>query len=323
MVVLAGCGTQAATKPTAVSSALTPAATPGVTATLKVPPTPVVTGRVAAIINGHSVPVSDFRMLLSLSQRSTQSQFGKPSPMATLTAQAMNEVVINELVREYAAQHNVRVTSVELDRQQQTDIASAGTRQAFDKSLAQAGIDLAQYRQLVAENLLGFKVEQIIAPLKTKKQLVARVRHILIELKPLASPPTAPNKPGGETRTDAQAHVLAESLLKQLEKGANFATLARLHSDDVKSGQQGGDLGAVLPNQMVPSFNHAAFTQPLRVPRIVRSQYGYHIIEVMTRGLVPGQPSAQQQTLQRTAFLQWVAAQKKHSRITQVARVTG
>jgi peptidyl-prolyl cis-trans isomerase C len=75
----------------------------------------------------------------------------------------------------------------------------------------------------------------------------------------------------------------AETVLKQVKGGADFAGLAKKHSAD-GSAQQGGDLGFFNKGQMVPAFDQAAFSMlPGQVSEIVTTQFGYHIIKVTDR----------------------------------------
>ena len=70
----------------------------------------------------------------------------------------------------------------------------------------------------------------------------------------------------------------AESILKELEAGANFADLARKYSE-CPSKVQGGDLGQFGRGQMVPIFEHASFALPVgSVSSIIPTQFGFHII---------------------------------------------
>jgi peptidyl-prolyl cis-trans isomerase D len=82
---------------------------------------------------------------------------------------------------------------------------------------------------------------------------------------------------------DAEAEIKqkAEDIVQQLKDGADFAELAALHSEDPGSAEQGGDLGFFSKGMMVPEFEEAAFAlEPGAFSEPVRSQFGYHIIQV-------------------------------------------
>ncbi|MFT4120676.1 peptidylprolyl isomerase [Bradyrhizobium sp.] len=84
-----------------------------------------------------------------------------------------------------------------------------------------------------------------------------RARHILVE-----------------TEDEAKA-VKAE-----LDKGADFAELAKKKSKDPGSAD-GGDLGFFTKEQMVPEFSAVAFAlEPGKISDPVKSQFGWHIIKV-------------------------------------------
>jgi len=100
----------------------------------------------------------------------------------------------------------------------------------------------------------------------------ARASHILI-------------KPESESAADKEkARQKAQGLLNQLRNGANFALLARNNSDDPSS-SAGGDLGWFDENRMVKPFADAVFSRSTEglIPRIIETQFGYHIIEVTGR----------------------------------------
>jgi peptidyl-prolyl cis-trans isomerase D len=100
----------------------------------------------------------------------------------------------------------------------------------------------------------------------------AKSRHILIQVAQNADP-----------KTDAAAKAKAEGILKQLQGGANFADLAKKDSDDPGSKDTGGELGFAQHGHMVPEFDNAIFTQKIGDYKIVKSQYGYHIVQVEER----------------------------------------
>ena len=100
----------------------------------------------------------------------------------------------------------------------------------------------------------------------------ARSRHILIQV-----PPNA------DAKTDAAAKAKAEDVLKQLKAGGNWTELAKKSSDDPGSKDSGGELGFAQRGKMVPEFDNAIFTQKIGDIAIVKSQFGYHIVQVEER----------------------------------------
>lgn len=83
--------------------------------------------------------------------------------------------------------------------------------------------------------------------------------------------------PDAKTRTKA----LADSIVAELRKGADFAQAARRFSQDPGSKESGGDLGWFRRGQMVREFEQVAFgLKPGVVSDPVESPFGYHIIQV-------------------------------------------
>ncbi|MBT8141825.1 MAG: hypothetical protein HKN88_09680 [Gammaproteobacteria bacterium] len=75
--------------------------------------------------------------------------------------------------------------------------------------------------------------------------------------------------------------AFAESLLEQIENGADFGELAKEHSDDLGSAASNGELGFFGRGKMVPEFENAAFSLDIgETSDLVKTQYGYHIIQV-------------------------------------------
>lgn len=73
------------------------------------------------------------------------------------------------------------------------------------------------------------------------------------------------------------------ALKERIENGEDFAAVAREYSK-CPSGQKGGDLGEFSPGQMVPEFDKVAFSSELnKVHGPVRTQFGYHLLEVLNR----------------------------------------
>lgn len=65
----------------------------------------------------------------------------------------------------------------------------------------------------------------------------------------------------------------------------DFSVLARLYSEDTESAKRGGELGFMGRGQLVPEFSAVAFnlTDPKKVSRIVQSEFGFHIIQLIEK----------------------------------------
>ncbi|BAG83824.1 MAG: peptidylprolyl isomerase [Candidatus Azobacteroides pseudotrichonymphae] len=64
-----------------------------------------------------------------------------------------------------------------------------------------------------------------------------------------------------------------------------FSTLARLYSEDINSAMKGGELNFVCKSSLSPEFAAVAFelSNPKKVSRIVETEYGYHIIQLIEK----------------------------------------
>jgi peptidyl-prolyl cis-trans isomerase D len=109
----------------------------------------------------------------------------------------------------------------------------------------------------------------------------ARVQHILVKADPAATP-----------QVEQAAREKAESIVAQLRGGADFAMLARQHSEDPSSSGQGGAMGWVEMGQTVEPFERAIFSIPLNTisDPIKTQEYGYHIVRVTERRAEQVQP---------------------------------
>ncbi len=97
------------------------------------------------------------------------------------------------------------------------------------------------------------------------------LRHILVNVAP------------GETAVEA-ARAKIDTLLARVRNGEDFAKLARLYSEDPGSAAKGGELGFIQRGDFVKEFEEAAFAlQPGEISGVVRSQFGFHIIQLIDR----------------------------------------
>lgn len=79
---------------------------------------------------------------------------------------------------------------------------------------------------------------------------------------------------------DSAAHRMADSLKLVIESGANFDSLALKFSADKQNSEKGGDLGYFAYGSMVPEFNDFAFMNNTGDMKVVKTQFGYHIVRI-------------------------------------------
>ncbi|MEG1040143.1 MAG: peptidylprolyl isomerase SurA [Pseudomonas sp.] len=108
------------------------------------------------------------------------------------------------------------------------------------------------------------------------------VRHILI-------------KPS-EIRSEEATKALAEKLYERIQNGEDFAQLAKSFSEDPGSALNGGDLNWIDPNALVPEFREEmANAQQGQVTKPFKTQYGWHVLEVLGRRATDSTEQAREQ----------------------------
>lgn len=120
------------------------------------------------------------------------------------------------------------------------------------------------------------------------------VRHILLRV--------------GEGTSEPEARQKLLEIKREVLAGGDFAKFARTYSQD-GSASQGGDLGWISPGETVPEFERAMNSlQDGQISDPVRTEYGYHLIQVLGRRDAEGSV-AQQMDLARQAIGQRKAEQ--------------
>jgi len=155
------------------------------------------------------------------------------------------------------------------------------------------GVSEKTLRSVYENQLLRDKVLEAITADLPKSEQQAWARHILVD-------------------TEGEA-ALVSSLLTS---GIDFAKVARDYSKDTGSGSAGGDLGWFGKGAMVAEFENAAFSQPVgEIGKPIKSQFGYHIIQVLDRQNLPLTASQLDQNRQ-TAFSEWLTTTRESAAIT-------
>lgn len=105
----------------------------------------------------------------------------------------------------------------------------------------------------------------------------AKARHILIG--------TIDPQTGNMLMSDSAAKKLADSILTAINGGADFAMMVQQYSTDQGSKEKGGLYESFAYGQMVPEFNEFSFTKASGSKGVVKTQFGYHVMEALgTKG---------------------------------------
>jgi peptidyl-prolyl cis-trans isomerase C len=114
-----------------------------------------------------------------------------------------------------------------------------------------------------------------------KEWTEAKGRHILVRF--VGS--RVPARDGQKDLSDDEALAKAKALRAKIAGGAKFEDVAKAESDDVGSGENGGDLGTFGPGQMVEEFDKIAFEIPVgQLSEPIKTAFGYHLILIESRG---------------------------------------
>ena len=201
--------------------------------------------------------------------------------------EVLEGLITRELLWQEAQKKNFTVTDEELEKALSSAINRFPSEDEFKLRLAQIGYTEYDYREVLRRQLslrelvqkditkgLSVSDDEIHAyyqsnsqQFKTPEQIHAR--HILVKVEPGA---------GEAAREVAKRKI--ETILKEAIGGADFAELARNHSEG-PSGPKGGDLGFFSRGRMVKPFEEAAFSLKAgQISGVVQTIYGYHIIKV-------------------------------------------
>ena len=179
----------------------------------------------------------------------------------------------------------------EVDERLQAMINTAGSEQALETYRAQSIREIrAELERLLIDNYRIMQVRNKIIGNTTATP--AEVRRYFKDI-PQDSLPTVPTQVELQIITqwppvsaEEVARVKAELMdyAERVNKGESFALLARMYSKD-GSAINGGELGFKGRAELVPEFSSVAFslTDPKTVSKIVKTEYGYHIIQLIER----------------------------------------
>ncbi|MBW2971123.1 peptidylprolyl isomerase [Candidatus Woesearchaeota archaeon] len=223
---------------------------------------------IAATVNGESLYWADIDARY---ERLT------PEYQAVLTREMILNQTIDELViLQLAEQAGVEIPREDLDSLITRVVMQFGEEE-FNRRLEDQGIDAVEFRKQLEDTL---KINEFLGQELDELRITDEdAQEFFDDNKELLSRP----------ETVHAYHILfeteedAEAALERLEAGEDFEELARELSIG-PSAPNGGDIGYISQEMVVPEFGDAAFELEIEeISDIVESEYGFHIIKITDR----------------------------------------
>jgi parvulin-like peptidyl-prolyl isomerase len=272
-----------------------------------------------ATVNGEAVRQADFdkawTAFLSLKKRTLKPEQMTAQWQAAAKEFLLNDIVVQRLLMQEAKKRGIVADKKDVDAAVQKAKAQFKTPEDFRKALAKEKITEKRFQEDIEgqlrvtamtdavikegvktpaeEQLRGLfdlvrssetlmakpkdihaaDVQSLARQLRLRTAERARFQHIMFKVDPKAS----------AEQSEAAAKKAGE-VKARLDKGADFAEMAKQYSDDKPTSQRGGEAGYIVRGQMIKEFEDAVFSLPVgKVSDVVRTKIGYHIIRVEER----------------------------------------
>jgi parvulin-like peptidyl-prolyl isomerase len=252
----------------------------------------------AARVNGQPITLAEFQRER---ERRMMGMEVEPATAAAFDASVLQTMIEQALIEQAAEQLGIVVTDEEIDTELalQADLAAVNG-QTLEEFVATQLYTMEEYREALRETLLTQKVSEAVVNV-TPYAVQVHSRHILVA-----------------------DEATAQSLLAQIQQGADFAQLAMQYSLDTSTARTGGDLDWVSRGDLLqPEVEEVIFSlEPGQLaPAPVQSSLGYHVIQTLER--VEDRPLSPAALAEKRyqAFSEWLESQRQAAVVEQYVGV--
>ncbi|MBC7260699.1 MAG: peptidylprolyl isomerase [Chloroflexi bacterium] len=294
---------------TPIPTPVTPATpVPGQTDTL-VPYTPAVPSAqptntsaqiiaAAAIVNGQPIPLQEYEAqvtmaLNALSQQSSepQTEEEKAALLTQLRRQILDALIDQVLIEQAAAREGIAISEEQVEAEMARLIGDDTAK--FEEWLQANGMTRDSFKAQLKQQLLSATFQEHVINAQSPIVEQVHARHILL-----------------------LSEEEAMEVFLKLRAGESFTALAKQYSQDRSTKDNGGDLGFFPRGVMPPEIEAVAFgLNPGQTSGIVKTSFGYHIIEVVEKDPARKVSDEMLPTWQQKQFLQWLAEQRALAKI--------
>lgn len=263
-------------------------------ALLLVAPDDRVLDRVAAVVNGDTITLTELQERAGLEWRRVQAMRpgeARDQEQAKVLQAALDQIIAERLMEAQAKELGVEASDAQVDAAIE-DIKKKNRLddEQLDRALADQGLDRQSFRRQLRRDIEAFRILEMKVKTRIKvtdedvkswyqshpKEFAANeqvhVRHIFL---PVAS--------GASATEEAAVRAQGDQVLERLKAGEDFAAVAKQVSKG-PSAAEGGELGFVRRGVIQPELEKAAFALgPGQISGLVRTKSGFHILKVEER----------------------------------------
>ncbi len=244
--------------------------------------------KIAAVVNNEVITQSELDEILQRPRREINEKFDgeeEQQLLNKLTRELLNRLIEKRLQLQVARQKNITVGKEDVEAAL-NDIKLKNAfidDEAFKRALAQEGMTLEQYKKELEDQLTIMKLltREVRANIVISEEEIKD--YYKNNEKQYALPEEAHLRIMLFKESDDAGMKKAADILSQIKNGANFADLAKKHSDD-PTAKDGGDIGFIKKGQMLPELEKPAFSLKKNdVSDIIKTPSGYYIIKIEDR----------------------------------------
>lgn len=256
---------------------------------------------VVARVNGKDITTTELEKQVQV-QLNGAEQPPSPEEQEDLKLQVLNQLINNQILLEQATAANLNATDAEVDVKF-NEFKSQYTEEKFKELLKDQKMTVDDIRNELRKSITIDKLvnKEITSKISvTDAEIKAfydknkdsfnlpesyHIAHILVT--PVADPDLH-NANNDDAKTPEEAKAKSAKLLKEIQGGKDFATVAKESSEDPSSGPNGGDLN-FQPLQAIENIDPrlAQSVQKMKVgetyPQVIETRFGFHILKLIEK----------------------------------------
>lgn len=246
--------------------------------------------QVVAIVGNQAVLKSDVE-----NEFIRYQSMGMVSGSRDFKSQLFEEILIQKLLLSQAKRDSITVTETQVENQLSSRIEQyikrIGSKEKLEKYFNKSIMELKdEFRNdirnmMITEQMKNTITKDIrVTPSEIRRYYRSLNQDSLQDVPAEMEIQQIVRKPDVTLAEKERIRKKLREYRDRINKGENFATLAVLYSEDKGSASRGGELGYTARAKLVPEFANVAFNLKTdKVSKIVETEYGFHIIQLIDR----------------------------------------